>query len=184
MTEPGELAGARAPLPEDVALLRQRAAQLARAPTIVGDTPRTRSLVFRLGGEDYALASAVTLQVAVLRELTPLPRGAAPLFGVTHWRGEVLTILDLREVLGARVRGVTDLSRVVVIDGTDRVFGIIADAVTDMIDIDEEDVRPLPAEDGRGSLLRGMTGTGVLVVDADALVARYGTVSRRQQNKG
>lgn len=170
-----ELHQARTPAAEHVPLLRARAATLARVPAAERMTAATASVLFLLGGEVYALAAAVVHEVIVLRDLTPLPGARAPLFGVTHWRGDVLTILDLRNELGVRPRGVTDLSRVVVVDGGLVSFGILVDGAREFTDIAEDSVRALPSEEmAQRELLRGITDDAVLVIDADALLSRYG----------
>jgi purine-binding chemotaxis protein CheW len=164
-------------------LLRRRAVALARRPTREAAGTAVQVILFELGGEDFAIEASCVLQVAVLRELTPLPGAAAPLFGVTHWRGEVLTILDLREALGVRARGVTDLGRIIVVDGPDRLFGVLADGVSDMTDMDTRRIMALPTEDAsRSSLLRGVTEDGVLVMNTPALLERFGTTTRRRSN--
>jgi purine-binding chemotaxis protein CheW len=183
LSTPPTAAAGRAPLPEHVPLLRTRAAALARAQAVERTGESLHVLVFGLGGERYAIEGACVLQVGVLREMTPLPGAAAPLFGITHWRGEVLTLLDLRDVFGARTSGVTDLGRFLVVDGPDRRFGIVVDAVMDARDVAAHDVRPLPGDDAR-SLLRGMTDEGVLIIDSAALMERYGVVQPRHQHTG
>lgn len=155
-------------------LLRRRAAALARVPYRGRAGTAVDMILFSLGDERFAIPAACVLQVAVLKEFTPLPGAPPPLFGVTHWRGEVLTILDLRELLGVRVHGLTDLGRVLVIDGPDRLFGIVADAVSDMKEINSQDVRPLPEDGSGGSLLRGATREGLLVIDSTVLLRRFG----------
>jgi purine-binding chemotaxis protein CheW len=174
-----ERAAARAPLPEHRELLRARAARLARVPAPERDVATFEAVVFSVGGESFALAASCVLQVAVLRELTPLPGAPVPLFGVTHWRGDILTVLDLREPLGVSTRGIADMARLLVIGGPERTFGVAVDRVTEMVAVAPTQLRPLPAAAAaRASLLLGMTESGVLVVDAAALVDRYGRVRR------
>lgn len=166
-------------------LLRLRAAALARVPRRPRQGTTKQVILFRLGDEQFAVEAACVLQIAVLRELTPLPGAPAPLFGVTHWRGEVLTVLDLRAALGVRVSGLTDLGRIIVIDGPDRLFGVLADAVSDMLELDVDRIRPLPAEDAqRASLLRGVTDEAVLVIDSQALLQRYGSAAGGRNTTG
>lgn len=170
-----EISATRAPSEEHVTLLRARAADLARVSRAERDKTTTASVLFLLGGETYALAASVVHQVIVLRDLTPLPGARAPLFGLTHWRGDVLTILDLRADLGVRPRGVTDLSRVIVVDGGVSPFGILVDAARDFVDIAETAIRPLPSEEmSQRRLVRGMTDDAVLVIDVEALLQSFG----------
>ncbi|HEX2166147.1 MAG TPA: chemotaxis protein CheW [Longimicrobiales bacterium] len=175
----------RAASAADIDVLRRRAAQLARVPAAQRSAESTPAVVFQLADERYAIDARVVLEVHVLRELTPLAGARPPLFGITHWRGSVLTILDLREVLGVRARGVTDLSRVIVIDSGRRPFGILADAARDVMDLEETEILPLPGgEAAARSLLRGMTDDAVLIMDTDAVVAAGRAAASHDDNTG
>lgn len=166
------LNAARAAAASDIDILRRRAAALARVPAAQKSTASIPAVVFQLANERYAIDARRVLEVHVLRELTPLAGARPPLFGITHWRGSVVTILDLREQLGVRARGVTDLSRVIVVDGGRQPFGILADAARDVIDLDEGMIRPLPADEAAARpLLRGIMDDATLIMDGDAVVA-------------
>jgi purine-binding chemotaxis protein CheW len=177
----GQLAAGRAPAPEHLPLLRQRAAALAREQGDGREGDRLRLVLFELAGNRYGIELACVLRVLTLRELTPLPGAAAPLFGVTHWRGDVLTLLDIRGLLGVTTDGLTDMGRILVLDGADRTFGIVVDGVRELADIPAAAVRPLAGgEDGAAeSLVRGMTEEGVFIMDAERVLARFGRTRRR-----
>jgi purine-binding chemotaxis protein CheW len=173
-----DLVAARSAREEDGDVLRARAGALARAAVAERQRETFSAVVFMLGDERYALDTTVVLQVGVLRELTPLPGARAPLYGVTQWRGDVLTVLDLRSVLGASLRGITDLGRLVVVEGEGRVFGILAERLAGIMEIDPAALKPLPQDDGAArSLLRGVTEDAVFVVDEEALLGSYGTTA-------
>jgi purine-binding chemotaxis protein CheW len=174
------------PADEDIPVLRRRAAALARRPDRGRTADASAALLFELAGERYCIAASCVLRVLTLRELTPLPGAAAPLFGVTHWRGTVLTLLDIRALLGVTAPGLTDMGRVVVVEGPDRDFGVIVDAVRDILELRDGDILKLPDRDDAASdsLLRGITADGVFVVDARRLVQRYGRLQGRKQGTG
>ncbi|MBR9990524.1 MAG: chemotaxis protein CheW, partial [Gemmatimonadetes bacterium] len=163
----------------------RRASALGRVPADSRKAESTPAVVFQLSGENYAIDARVVLQVHVLRDLTPLAGARPPLFGVTHWRGQVLTILDLREQLGVRTGGLTDLSRVIVIDGGRYPFGILADASRDLMELTESMIRPLSAEDGSArNLLRGITDDTLLVMDTDAVLKMGRAAAAHEDNIG
>ena len=179
------LTAARLAAPGHVDILRKRAAQLARVPASDRAAEAMPAVVFELADERYAIDARIVLQVHVLRQLTPLAGARPPLFGITHWRGMVLTILDLRAELGVRSSGVTDLSRVLVIDGGRNPFGILADAARDFIDLAQTTVRPLGAEEAAArTLLRGITDDAVLVMDPDAVLAAGRAVAADDTGRG
>jgi purine-binding chemotaxis protein CheW len=165
---------ARAPLSRNVELLRRRAAALARVPRREVSTSTVNAVLFKLGQEQYAIEAARVLEVAALRDLTPLPGAPPPLLGLTHWRGEVLTVLDLRAVLGVRTQGLTDLRRLIVVAGRRRAFGILADQAREIIAIDTSLLQRARDRDEQTDLIAGMTDDAVLMIDADALARLHG----------
>lgn len=163
-------AAATVPSPERVRrLLEERARVLAR-PAIVapaGDTLRV--ITFALSDEVYAIESRFVISVFRLREFSPLPGAKPPVFGITAWRGDLLTILDLRAVLGLSVSSLNDLSRVIVI-GEDRpAFGILADSVREFVELPASAVRDLPDAAAGRAYLRGVTSDAVLVLDGEKI---------------
>jgi purine-binding chemotaxis protein CheW len=182
MTDDRTRTAARGPAEQHREVLRRRAAALARVPRRERGADLASAVVFSLGETRFAINAACVLEAAVLRELTPLPGAPAPLFGVTHWRGSVLTLLDLRGVLGVRPRGLTDLGRILVLDGADRLFAIVADAVHDIIEVDVQLLARLPDDDSGTGLLRGITPDGVMYIDEKALLHRYGSAGVAHQH--
>ena len=157
---------------EDIrAVLEQRARLLARpaAPPPSGDT--LELITFTLANETYALESRYVLEVFRLADLSPLPGAEPPVRGVTGWRGGLLTILDLRPVLGLSVAALNDLSRVIVLGENRAAFGILADAVRDVVTLPASEVREPPeGVAAQRMYLRGITGEAVLVLEARALL--------------
>lgn len=189
MTETRQAAGGtgREPAAEHVALLHKRAADLARVPKrVAGEDDGIDVVRFQLAGEAYAVDARHVVRVLTLKEMTPLPGAAEPLFGVTQWRGTVLTLLDLRPLLGVTARGLTDMGKVVVLEGEDRQFGVVTDQVSDLVFLPWQDVRPIPGDDGTDgdSLLRGITDDGVFIIDTEQLLQRFGRVGRRNHTTG
>jgi purine-binding chemotaxis protein CheW len=177
------LAEVRAASTEGLDVLRARANALARAlrraPSAEAERGTLQVLVFALGEERYAVDIEHVLWVGVLSELMPLPGARPPLHGLTEWHGDVVTVLDLRSLLGASVQGIADLGRLIVMAGPDRRFGVLVERLLDVVEVGAERLEPLPREDAREvSLLRGMTEDAVFLVDADALIRRYGTAAK------
>lgn len=160
--------------PGDREVLEARARALARPveKAITGDT--LELLTFALANETYALESRFVSAVFRLHDLALLPGAAPPVHGVTAWRGEVLTVLDLRAALGLSAAALNDLSRVIVL-GEDRpAFGILADAVRDVVPCPTVDIRPVPESTGaQRHHLRGVTADALLVLDAAWLLRTY-----------
>ncbi len=157
----------------DRALLTERAAALAVAG---GRSGAARNVVqvaaFTLASERYAVEVGFVREVVRLAELTLVPGTPDFVMGLTTLRGEVLAIFDLRRLLGVPVRGVTDLSRVVVLGAERAEFGVLADTIIGLVDLDVGEVlEPAASLVGRGrSLVRGVTRDALVLLDGAALL--------------
>ena len=93
-------------------------------------------LAFRVAGQDYALDIMMVREIRSSTPATSLPRAPSYVRGVINLRGMVLPILDL-----ARRLGITDetaeMARnvTIVVDLGGRSFGLMVDAVSDIITI-------------------------------------------------
>lgn len=155
-------------------VLEERARALARPvnPAPAGET--LELVTFALANEVYALESRYVVAVFPLADLAPLPGAEAPVFGVTAWRGELLTVLDLRRVLGVSVADLTDLSRVIVVGEERPAFGILADSVREVVTLPPAALRAPPEGiEAKLGHLRGVTAEAVLVLDAHALLGHH-----------
>ena len=159
-------------------LLEQRAAALARPPAEPPREGGVEALTFTLGEEVYALESRYVLEVFRPADLARLPGAEPPLAGVTAWRGELLLVLDLRPVPGAKTEPVVGPKLVVALGDERPAFGLVADGVRGIVRLEAGDIGPLPEGPGVArEYLRGMTGGAVLVLDAPALLRRYGAAT-------
>lgn len=155
-------------------VLEERARALARpvAQPSSGDT--LELLTFALANEVYAVESRFVAAVFQLIDLSPLPGAKPPVCGVTAWRGDLLMILDLRASLGLSVAALNDLSRVIVLGEERPAFGILADAVRELVNLPASAVREPPqGVAAQREYLRGVTGDAVLVLDAEQLLRMH-----------
>jgi purine-binding chemotaxis protein CheW len=156
-------------------VLEERARALARPalPPPAGDT--LELITFALADEVYAIESRYVLAVFRLEDLSPLPGAEPPVCGVTAWRGGLLTILDLRPVLGLSVAALNDLNRVIVLGEDGPAFGILADAARELVTLPASDVRdPQEGVAAKREYLRGITDDAVLVLEARKLLQLHG----------
>ena len=157
-----------------VEILRQRARRLARPTVDSLLAGGIDAIAFSLGRERYAVEARYVFAVFRLESLTPLPGARAPVAGVTPWRGDVLTVLDIRSLIGASSTSLDDLARVIVLGADRPEFGLLADRLDDPLRLEPGSVHPLSADRAsRGSeILRGVTSDAVVILDALALLAR------------
>jgi len=157
-------------------ILEARARALARplAHERAAGADSLRLLAFSLGGERYAVELRYALEVFRLSTFSPLPGAPAPIFGLTAWRGEIVTLVDLRRMLGLPSQRLDDLRIALVLGEPSAPLAVLADAVDDVVDLDPRTLAA--AVDGAAAsreYIRGVTPDAVLVLDAARLLERH-----------
>lgn len=130
--------------PERVqAILEKRARKIAR-PVVTGDEEvPVEVLKFRLAYQEYAFSMEYIREVVLTGEITPVPGTPKYIAGICAIRGEIISLVDLREFFEIRGKGLTDLNRVIVITDRTITFGILADFITGIGMIQKEMLSPI-----------------------------------------
>jgi len=104
-------------------------------------------LTFRLGAEEYGIDILRTQEIRSYVEPTHLANAPAHIKGVINLRGVIVPVIDLRIQL--HLDSVPyDLSTVVIIlSVAGRTVGLVVDSVTDVVELDERHLRPMPRLD-------------------------------------
>ena len=160
------------------AVLDARAEALARVPPRAPTAAEVLELVvFHLGDERYALETRHVRRVVRLHEPTPLPGAPEFVAGIVNLRGEILTVFDLRLLLGlaspeATAAAAADTGFLIVLGTEAEELGIIADSAREVRSIRRDAVlAPSAALDGPGrSWLLGVTDDALSVLDGAALL--------------
>jgi purine-binding chemotaxis protein CheW len=138
-------------------------------------------LTFQLAGQCYGVPILQVQEIRGWEKPTRLPHAPAYLLGVVNLRGAVVPILDLRRRfgLGEAIYGRTTVVIVVKVNSArgEVTAGMVVDAVTEVCDIGQQDLRPAPTVgyDIDADLVSGlaMVGDAMLVLlDVAQLVAR------------
>lgn len=124
------------------------------------------------GADHYGIPFAYASEVVTASEITPVPGAPGHIAGVINLRGTLLTVVDMRPLLGLAVvppgRGDSAAVRVVVVARAGLRFGVLAFRVDDRVPFDPNDLsRPI----GGRSFVRGVHGGKVAVLDMEALFA-------------
>ena len=133
------------------------------------ETQRREILVFEVGGRRYGLPASEVRELLRAVTILPLPMAPADVEGVINLRGRVVTVVELRQLLGLP-DGPTPPGRVVLLDRGRKDLGLL---VTDVDGI--EAVERVSAAPGKLTpAIRGVArlgGLGVTVLDPEGLDA-------------
>ena len=102
-----------------------------------------------------------------LKEFTPLPGTPPFVFGIINFRGQILSIIDLKKFFELPEKGLTDLNRVIILHSKEMEFGILADAILGLRAIPIKAMQPsLPTLTGiRTAYLKGVTEDRMVILD-------------------
>jgi len=140
----------------------------------------TQYLTFHLAGEEYAVGILQIREIITYGTLTKVPHTPPSIRGVINLRGNVVPVVDLGRKFGLTASPVTDRTCIVIVEANINenrtVTGVIADSVSQVISMSENDILPAPAFGTRVRIdfLRGMGKSGdkfVLVLDIDKVLS-------------
>jgi len=104
-------------------------------------------LLFSISNEVFAVEINEVLEVVELENITRIPKSPEILYGITNYRGEMLSVIDFRSTLGFDTYIDKKTVSVVVIDfkisKKKQLFGFIAESVIDVCDFPETQVEPV-----------------------------------------
>lgn len=118
-------------------------------------------LSFLLGGEEYAIDILRVQEIRGYEAVTSIAHAPAFIKGVINLRGAIVPIIDLRIKFGIGLAEYTAFTVVIVLNVGERIVGIVVDAVSDVLTVHDEAIRP-PPELTSTVDLRYITGLAML----------------------
>ncbi len=141
---------------------------------------RQQYLAFTLAGGEYAVGILKVKEILQYEELTRVPSTPRSIRGVLNLRGSVIPVVDLAVKFGLPEAPVTKRTCVLVVEtafgGIPTVMGLVADAVSEVIELGPDDVEAPPAFGTRVRVdhLVGLGKVGkkfVLLLDIDKVLS-------------
>lgn len=155
-------------------ILKARAQKLARAEMDTEEKELPLEVVeFRLADETYAVECIHIGEVYRLKSLTPIPGTPDFVLGIINIRGRIVSVIDMKTFFELPQKGLSDLTRVIVLKKEGMEFGILAEEVMGTTSVYPGDIQPpLPTLTGiRGEYLKGIAKNRLIVLDADKLLS-------------
>jgi len=117
-------------------------------------------ITFTIDKEEYGTPILTVQEIRGWMKTTPLPNTPSYVKGVTNLRGNIVPVFDLRARFSGEMTEVSERHVVIMVQIGERTVGLLVDAISDILTIDESQIQPPP--------------TGNLIVDTqylDGLVA-------------
>jgi len=145
----------------------------------MSDNPQSEApsqyLAVNLAQEEYGIDILAVREIRGWTPVTRIPQAPHYVLGVLNLRGAIVPVIDLRLRFGLEREAYDATTVTVIITVAGRLFGVVVDSVSDVLDIEPSATRPVPdmgtAVDTE--YLKGLTTVAermVLLLDVDKLL--------------
>lgn len=101
-------------------------------------------VAFISSGQDYCVDITVVREIRGWAQPTPMPHSPDFVQGLFNLRGAVIPIVDLAARLGLLSTGASDRHVVIVVKIRDQLWGIVVDAVSDILSVADAALQKTP----------------------------------------
>jgi len=113
----------------------------------VNNVTKEEFIVFRVGKQEFCVEITSTREIRGWTQSTTLPHSPTFLMGVINLRGTILPIVNLAKRLGLPAEEPTERHVVIVVQVEDKIFGLLVDSVSDILDVEADNLRAVPELD-------------------------------------
>ncbi len=144
------------------------------------DADHAQYLTFIIADEEYGVDVLRVQEIKGWTPVTRIPNTPEFMRGVLNLRGTIVPIIDMRMRFDLGQAEYTKITVIVVLSvhtpSGERVVGIVADAVSDVLDVNPGDIKPTPDFGAtiNTEFIRGMATKGdamVMLLDIDKLLS-------------
>ena len=111
--------------------------------SVVETTGSLQLVSFNLGEETYGIEITKIREIILMGEITRVPQTPDYVKGLINLRSTVIPVIDLRLQFGLDEIEYTEKTCIIVVN-VGREIGIIVDTVSEVLDIDSENIEPPP----------------------------------------
>lgn len=115
-----------------------------RNPQSGETTDGSQFLTFQLGDEVYGVDILRVQEIKGYTAVTKIPNQPSYIKGVMNLRGTIVPIVELRTKIGMKVIDYTAHTVIVVVVVQNRIMGFVVDSVSDVLNINKEDIQAPP----------------------------------------
>lgn len=124
-------------------------------------------VTFMVDNQVFATPIGTVREIRGWQATTPLPNAEPGVVGVLNLRGAIIPIYDLRRCLGLQPHDRPSTSVTIVVDTGEKLVGILADSVSDILDVSPDDLRDPPTSDP----VNGPEVVGKFIVKGETVIS-------------
>jgi purine-binding chemotaxis protein CheW len=172
---------------EEMATLQRRADELVQLDEENGEQLDAEAYIrFRLGSkEHYGISHAFANEIIDVGQIVAVPCVPASVLGVVNRRGDLLTVLDLKQFFPVSETETIDTGRIIVVSNGEMTLGIHADEIIgeDRF-VSSQLANPLPSQGVRNiQHVRGIHNGNVTILDMQALLSDESLIVDRKKSQ-
>ena len=103
-----------------------------------------RWVTYRLADEIYGINVMQVQEVLRMSESAPVPGAPSCVLGIINLRGNVVTVVDARELFGLSRSDATDQTRIMIVEINKLIVGLLVDSVAEVVNIQNSDIDSAP----------------------------------------
>jgi len=139
------------------------------------ETQFNRWVTFRLADEIYGINVMQVQEVLRMTEIAPVPGAPGCVIGIINLRGNVVTVVDARELFGLVRNDSTDQTRIMIVEINKLIVGLLVDSVAEVINIQNSEIDSAPSigNDENSRYIQGVyskNGEILILVDLNRLM--------------
>jgi len=143
---------------------------------------------FQVGRETYGVPITSLHEIVRVPEITVVPDAPVYLEGVINLRGKIVSVMDLRKRFGEKQLALNKQNRILVVEHSGKLAGLIVDSASEVLKIPAADVEAAPSVFQEGGLncvsgLGKVNGRLVVLLDMNKLLAPGSLLSAERTKK-
>jgi purine-binding chemotaxis protein CheW len=121
-------------------------------------SPELHIVGFQVGRETYGVPITSLHEIVRVPEITAVPDAPDYMEGVINLRGKIVSVIDLRKRFGEAKRDLNRRNRILVVEHSGRLCGLIVDSASEVLKIPAAEIEPSPAtlQDGGLNCVTGL----------------------------
>lgn len=158
---------------EEILLERAKVNSIRRVKTSEKEGDKTRYVEFCLFSQRYAIKEKFVSEVLSLKDITSIPGTPPFVMGVMHFRSKILSVINIHKLFNLPEKGLTELNKAIVLDDGKVTFGVVADSISGILEIDLNTVSaPPPNTFGSSEMeyVLGVLPDGLVILKAGKML--------------
>lgn len=132
-------------------------------------------VIFNLDNEYYGITIESVVAIEKMENITRIPNSPNHIKGLINLRGDVITLISLREKINKEDKDIDLDSRIIVVSDDDVTLGLVVDSSSEVIEIDSDNIDspPSTSENQSSNYISGVARVGdrlVILLDLSKIL--------------